>query len=64
MIHGEYLGDYKFYYEDPCFLCRGAGKIASIYIKINRNLDKGMLFTCHMCEGKGFLKIEKGDLEL
>lgn len=50
-----------FSYEDPCFLCKGFGRIA-IAEKKRKTLPTSE--ECPMCKSKGFLQIEKGDLEL
>ena len=48
-----------YYYEDPCYLCAGLGRIA-IEEKKRKTIPTSEI--CPMCKGKGFLKIQKGDL--
>lgn len=50
-----------FSYEDPCFLCAGFGRIA---VGENKPIKLPYSEKCPICDGKGYLKIQKGDLEL
>ena len=45
-----------FYYEDPCFLCAGFGRLA---IGENKKRKIPESVTCPICNGRGYLKIKK-----
>lgn len=53
---------FDFYYEDPCYVCAGLGRIAVIKKPNYPSIPSSEI--CPLCNGRGYLKIQKGDLEL
>ncbi len=59
-MFSDYINN-LYYYENPCFLCKGYGLIGIKYKPIKYIPPPK---SCPLCEGKRYLKIKKGDYKL